>query len=363
MHMVTHKQQKPNVSKPAGRKFAAHKAGKGRKIARAAGRVFLGLLGIGTPLLLNAQAKDAQLPINPAQEKVIYVASADRGLPAGTYVAPVTDGKDTLQNLAMNERTKDAKKIEPGPDPNQKWCDGIAIENGKLIFKGVSAHGKRGDAILPFADFLEMFGISDATTENIKWEKIVTIAGAKKAFFVVETETKSVLITSNPDFENADSTWGKAIFSKDGSRIFTHERATLINDDGTVLATTPTTLLFIRGGERGLKFEMVYNKLLGNGPDLTNPTIERYKSDRDIINELLILPEQKEQANDLIKNNEYEKLYKLLKKNKVYEKFVELTSLIRINDYTMPDQYILLSLKTLGMGVFDKKAIQFGLNK
>ena len=130
--MGTHRHQKTNVSKREGSEITKSKRGTGKKILRVARNTFLTLFGISTPLLLNAQAKDAQLPINPAQEKVRYVASNENVVPANTYGAKP-------DSLARNDRTspdrdarildamRSGKKIEPDPKKPKLTKDGYEI--------------------------------------------------------------------------------------------------------------------------------------------------------------------------------------------------------------------------------------------
>ena len=302
MHMGTLRHQKQSASKPAGRKNTAKKPKTPGKIGRFARR--LGLVagiatGIIAPSLSSAQdhiKKQVNTPADsPAQ---ITMASAGERAPANTYVVPTTDGKDTTANLAMNARAKPdgEKKMEPGPDPSLKWCDGIAIEDGKLIFRGVSAHEKHGDASVDISKLLEVVGLTDATTANIKWQQLRIINGEKKAYFVVETERMSVLMSSNPDFEKGDDTWGRALYAPDGTKIFSNSDAICVTDDGSVVATTPTTLLIIQTGMKGKKFAHTYKEMFGEDVDnLKNPRFNRSTTNDtvELRDETMITPQGK----------------------------------------------------------------------
>ena len=194
-----------------------------------------------------------------------------------------------------------------------KWCDGLVIEKGTLIFNGVGVRGKNGDVIINIKNLLDAVGIADATTENIKWQEFRIISGEKKAYFVVETKTSSVLITVGSDFEKSDETRTRVIVARDLSRIFTHMGSILISDDGTVIASTPTTLLIIQSGLNGKTKQVVYNEEFGKGPAFTNPTITNSNGDDMIV------------------------------------------------DPTMPDQYILLDHNKLTIGLYDKALSIIGM--
>jgi hypothetical protein len=173
----------------------------------------------------------------------------------GTAAGQVADSTQQLQ----------IEKFEPS-EPEQKWCDGIEIENDRLIFKGIHKGKKVRDAIIPFVDFLSKFGIADATTKDIVWKTFRIINGEKKAFFVIEKNGISVLVTSNPDFEKNDDTWGKGLVATDKTKIFLNEGAIFITEDGSMAATTSTTLLIICSGKSGEKREINYTKTFGETP-------------------------------------------------------------------------------------------------
>ena len=259
MGTLRHRNQR--VSKPEHKESAAKKPKTPRN-----GRFVRNLLltagiatGIIAPSLLNAQ-DNIKRPINKPTDKQneIMIAAAGESTPANTYTVPARDGKSL------------------GSDPSQKWCDGIEIANGELTFKGINIHGRRGNATVDVKGFFDTFGITDATTENIKWVEFRIINGEKKAYFVVETELMSVLVTSNPDFEKTNDTWGKAMLATDISKIFTHPGAIYIATDGAVVATTPTTLIIIQAGPYGKKFSRTYKKMFGEEVDnLKNPRFNR----------------------------------------------------------------------------------------
>ena len=267
MHMRTQGHQKPYVSKQADRPDTAHKHhGKGKKILKTAGKVLGGVLvgALMTSLPLKSSGQNAR-DDGQDTKNIPVVASANVPLLVLIY------------NATGEDLSKSAAKVKPGTtptdDPKQKWCEGIEIENGNLIFKGIHKGNDVGDAITGVEDFLAKFGVPGATTKDIIWTAFRTINGQKKAYFIIEKNGISLLATSNPDFEKIEGTWGKGLCADDNTKIFTHPGAILITEDGTIVATTPTTLLTIDPGENGFKSQVYYRKYLGNGPDLISPFI------------------------------------------------------------------------------------------
>jgi hypothetical protein len=197
------------------------------------------------------------------------MAARGEGLPANTYVAapaPATDGE--------------GKKAAGGgtslePDPSQKWCDGIAIENGQLIFKGIEKNGRRWNASVDISKFFELYLlINGATTDDIKWYAL-RIEDKNIAYIVIETESNSVLLKSFSDLGDANESWGKVIFAKDGTKIFVGESAIYIAKDGTIVATTPTTILIIQKGENGRVKNWTYEEIAGGPvPPLVSPVLD-----------------------------------------------------------------------------------------
>ena len=267
MDMLRHR--KSTEGKKPDRLNAAKKPGKTGRFARRAGLVAGITLGIIAPSLLKSQSPG---PAPDDKRNEITLASASNSLPANTYTVPATDGKDTLTHYYANANAKKKAEVEPGSPPEQRWCEGIAIENGKLIFKGISAHGKTGSASVDISKWLKVAGLTDVTTENIKWHEFRIINGEKKAYFVIETESISVLMSSNPDFEKGDDTWGKAVCATDRTKILRNPGAVFVTEDGTIVATTPTTLLMIQTGIDGKKFSRTYKEMFGEDVDnLKNP--------------------------------------------------------------------------------------------
>jgi hypothetical protein len=175
---------------------------------------------------------------------------------------------------------------DPGakPMPAQKsWCEGIGIANGEIIFKQVLYNGRLANVgfILDLSDY----GINGTiTNEHLKWQNFreieVTNDKGKPeiknvAYFVIEKDGASVLIIDMPKFKKNDAGGFLALQTSDGSKIFTeYEGAICILSDGTAVASSPTTL--VAGNLNGIKDEKVYDKALGEGPDMVSPKIEGY---------------------------------------------------------------------------------------
>ena len=70
-----------------------------------------------------------------------------------------------------------------------------------------------------------------------------------------------------------------SLSAKDGSKIFTQRDAIFVSKDGSIVATTPTTLLIITSTEG---FSIAYQSLFGNIPPLENPTISA-SNDQNIV--------------------------------------------------------------------------------
>ncbi|MCX6771157.1 MAG: hypothetical protein NTX79_03815 [Candidatus Micrarchaeota archaeon] len=301
IHMSTLRHQKQTISKRTGRESNS----KFRHAARKTGR-FFGMLFTGGALLTALSGHTQDTTSAPASKPTdkrfeITMANAGKDLPLGanaanTYVVPAKDSPDTVGNRMVAARAKPAggKNMEPGPDPNQKWCDGIEIENGQMIFRGIEKDGRHGSASIDIKAFLEKYGLFDATTNSIKWQQFRVINGEKKVYFVVEANGMSVLITSNPDFEKGNDTWGKAVFASDGTKIFTQLGTMFATDDGSIVATTPTTLLIIQTGINGKKFAHTYKEMFKEDVILKAPTFE--KSAKDVVemrDETLVTPQGK----------------------------------------------------------------------
>jgi len=273
--MGTQTQQKRTAGKPEGRKFAAKIARAAKKTGKALGALLGGGI-IATSFAIKdapAQAPSAQMPKGKAE---ITMAARAQGLPANTYAAPDTlprsDRMSPGGGARMAENAKGGAKAETGADPGQKWCDGIEIENGQLIFKGMEKNGRRGDAYLDIKNLLYRYVLEGATTDNIKWQETRTINGKRLVGMVIETPDNSVLFAFNPDFE-ANDAWGKGTFAKD-EQICPKDKAKYIAADGTVFAATPTTILIIPAGESGKRIWLTLSKLIdGDAPPMQQPEI------------------------------------------------------------------------------------------
>ena len=235
--------QKTPVTKEAKGKKFARKAG---KTAKAAGKA-LGVLFAGTGIITSLAVKAQDNAKAPAGKHVeITVASARSTLPASTLV--MHDGIDTLTHHCASVN---AKKIRLKPNPNQAWCDGIELTDGKLTYKNVIVNGTHYNSSDNLGEFFEIFQLAGATTENIKWQKAAVIDNTKIAYIVIESKDNSVLAAIHPEFETGQKTWIKAIFAFDDTRIFANDNAIGITSDGAVVAATPTSILIIQPGREG----------------------------------------------------------------------------------------------------------------
>jgi len=79
------------------------------------------------------------------------------------------------------------------------------------------------------------------------------------------------LIQDVPKFREKDIGYISVKEAPDHSKIFTHDGAICVLSDGTVVASTPTTLIAI--GPKGIKDDKNYDKELGEGDDLKLPMI------------------------------------------------------------------------------------------
>jgi hypothetical protein len=188
----------------------------------------------------------------------------------------------TIDSTVMKANESDLRLEDPNYKPKgAPWCEGIDIANGRITFKQVLVDGKLANA--SFAFDLSIAGIAGEVTDaNIKWQdfreiKIFDDKGKEEykkiAYCVIEKDGISLLINHQPGFKKNDMGHYNILRASDGSKTFTeYEGAICILSDGTVVASTPTTLLAI--GFDGIRDEKVYDKELGEGDDLIRPKID-----------------------------------------------------------------------------------------
>jgi|GEM_PF-2898689 len=269
--MGTHRHQKTNVSKREGSEITKSKRGTGKKILRVARNTFLTLFGISTPLLLNAQAKDAQLPINPAQEKVRYVASNENVVPANTYGAKP-------DSLARNDRTspdrdarildamkmKSAKKVEPGlgpPSPKiygETFCE-ANVNNNVVRITIVIDH-----KTITFETMLAIFdeiGLPNASERDIA-AKVYEKASNKIHFI-----TRKGIVSLTLDMESIKKIRGVGIYNSgdrfgasyvpNAADFFVGEGEYYVSTDGSqIVMANPDFLMALKPGcSRCFKFD------------------------------------------------------------------------------------------------------------
>ncbi len=125
------------------------------------------------------------------------------------------------------------------------------------------------------------------TNEHLKWQDFREIEVTndkgktelrKVAYYVIEKNGVSQLIQDVPEFREKDIGYISVKEAPDHSKIFTHDGAICVLSDGTIVASTPTTLLAI--GPKGIKDDKNYDIELGEGPDLIRPTISRFNSSK-----------------------------------------------------------------------------------
>ena len=292
--MKTHMpmQKSPAAKETKGRRFV-------RKFKRVA-KVFGTLLGGGLIITANAQAPDnAKAPASAPSGKQIEITMADLGsrVPDNTYMAP-TVGNDTLTHYYANN-AKTAKKIEPGPDPNAPfkveggWAESVEIRHDSLICNNYKVKGRQvlfGGT--PVGKFLRARGI-DPNNKSIKGAELTEIdANTQCAGIVFESNGKSLLYYSVANTITSKVAVN-AISASDGSIPFGHKGAIFTASDGTLLASTPTTLLIIKPtGDRWYVEEINYTMKFGAGEDFTRPTFRNYQGLVMILDPTLVATNQ-----------------------------------------------------------------------
>lgn len=270
MHMGTRRHEKTTASKPEGRKFAGKKhVGRGLRIAKNIGKGVFALLGVGAPLLLEGQTKDAQ-PIKPGQENVRYVASNDQTLPASTYVA----GPDTLSRSdrvspdaearRMEAASKGAKNPEPKLSPpspkiyGEKFCEANVNNNVVRITMTIDHKTITFETMQAIFDEIGLPNASEKDIAAKVYEKT-----SNKIHFI----TRKGIVTLTLDMESIKKIRGVGIYNSgdrfDASYVpnaadfFVGEGEYYVSADGSqiVMANPDFLMAFKPGCSRSFKFD------------------------------------------------------------------------------------------------------------
>lgn len=190
-----------------------------------------------------------------AQEK------ADKMLAANKPVAGAAKGES--KQAKMKVTYENGIKIV-----GEKTFD-IDIRGDSLYILNVKfADGRVVSAGKDKKEILAKMGLKNATSKDIK-EIIYTTefeTSLKKAYIIFETG----IMEAVDRLEDLKNIFGHHIVADDRSKIFTHENAIFLAKDGSIVATTPTTLLVITPN---YKLSVTYESLFGAIPPFKKPTI------------------------------------------------------------------------------------------
>jgi len=289
MYMRARKHPKPNEGKTRRKQFTALKTA-----GKALGALFVGG-SIITSLTVKGQTADnakSPAPANPKHKLEIAAVDNDK-LPKNTkiYPAQAADGKDTAERaLAVRkvdlETKPEAKKaeIEPGSAPNQKWCDGIEIKDGEIIFKGMTFGSRTGSSPIMSEKAMEIMkkvgaDYTKATNENLRFFDqridgnlyraylIVEIPVIRENYPLGETETSMIFVELN---RNDDNVFVRPVSF--GTKVF--PGSVYIGKRGEFVAATQDCIEIVEPGIKGKKTNVSLSKLIGgDAPFMENPKI------------------------------------------------------------------------------------------
>jgi len=269
--------------KPKGNaKRILKNAGNGAKtVVKALGALFVGGI-IVTSFSTKAPAQGSLKAPEIDPSKNIGLTIAPTGQPKNTYVSPGdTLGRAYADNMRASPDGE--KKVDAGPDPSQKWCDGVEIKDGEIIFKGMIFGSGTGSSPIMSKEAIKVMkeiGIdyTKATNKNLKFFDQRIDGYMYRAYLIIEVpvirengptgeiETSMLLVELNQKEDN--------VLVRPASFDTIFPGSAYIGKRGEFVAAAEYCIEILEPGQNGKKTSVTLSKLIGgDAPPMEAPTI------------------------------------------------------------------------------------------
>lgn len=141
----------------------------------------------------------------------------------------------------------------------------VDLKNGILTFSNV----KKGSETVTVD--IDLRSINSNINPNAEIKQRLYTKSGDGVFLIFESGILAAFPESNDGKSKIAYT-----SSSDGSKIFGHRGATFLSEDGSILATTPTTLLLLNSNNKDV-VEVTYKTLFGDVPLLVMPVFSQGK--------------------------------------------------------------------------------------
>lgn len=143
----------------------------------------------------------------------------------------------------------------------------VDLKNGILTF----SHVKKGSETVTID--MDLRKLNSNINPNAEIKQRIYTKSDDGVFLIFE----SGILAAFPEPNNIDGKGTIAYTSaSDGSKIFGHRGATFLSEDGSILATTPTTLLILNPNNKDV-IEVSYKTLFGDVSPLVMPVFSQGK--------------------------------------------------------------------------------------
>jgi hypothetical protein len=142
----------------------------------------------------------------------------------------------------------------------------VEIKDGILSFRGIKVNG---DYVEITADVKDEFKAKGISLGDIKQKIYFSDAKYGNGVYLV---FDNAIVGTFPNNGKGTKTLAGFIAPSDNSRIFLHDGAIFVTPNGSIVATTPTTLLIVTLSLSN-SLNMTYLELFGKIPDLKGPNI------------------------------------------------------------------------------------------